>query len=194
MNSQREFIHSQQQEIHYSGWSPFELSAFLSCACFSFNNYLQFREQKTGGFAVVHTKLALYLSIEIKSAHSKQSDSLYNSQDDSVFFDILFCCQPSCDRVGGAAIKEPTFCHSWYSAYSKACMLWSPFKKKIAPPLCSCFLSSSPFTFHPLYTGIQSKFPFSPTHRVYSSQLCLHFKSVNQITGRSEVDYSSCSG
>lgn len=71
---------------------------------------------------------------------SKQSISCYCGQGYFVFSLALFShCRAACYHSGGGAVKEVTFCHSWHSTYSNAHMLWSPFRQKIAPPLCFFF-------------------------------------------------------
>ncbi len=56
----------------------------------------------------MHAKLALCLSVKIKSTQSRQSNSMYYSQDYFVFFLTCFSV------VSQAVIKEVTLGHSWY--------------------------------------------------------------------------------
>lgn len=157
---------------------PVWVISFSLCACFSFNNYLKFWEQciedlscKTGFICICWSK---------KRWRKTATLIVLRPRLFCVFSDIHFCCRPSCDHAGGAAVKEVAFCHSWYSAFT-ARMLWSPFKEKIAPPSCSCSPSSTPLTFHLLYTDwlLQLKFLLSAAPHVYSSLLnCI----LNQFT------------
>lgn len=105
INSQNSFIQSQQQELHYSKWSIFELSAFLFVLAWV--SIIIFNSESNRGFVLVSAKLAVYVEIKQRNKRSHQSQThCIAARLFRFFFDILFFWQSSCDHAGGAAVKD----------------------------------------------------------------------------------------